>query len=153
MNWKKSRNQKKKHAHEKKCQNFNQEMLEKVVGEKWAWDGMRLQTPMGKCILFLKEKNFGEIVKSEMIDTLTKDFRSKLLKSNRGGHRALKELEVKKKFVENSQHAAWGNSQQAASGTSQQAAWGNCQHAALRISSPRRSSLRKNFTETSTRKC
>ena len=30
---KKSRNQKKKHAHEKKCQNFNQEMLEKVVGE------------------------------------------------------------------------------------------------------------------------
>ena len=38
---------------------------------------------MGKYILFLKEKNFGEIVKSEMIDTLTKDFRSKLLKSNK----------------------------------------------------------------------
>ena len=51
---------------------------------------------MGKYILFLKEKNFGEIVKSEMIDTLTKDFRSKLLKSDRGGLKAQKDLRSKK---------------------------------------------------------
>ena len=44
---------------------------------------MRLDTFMGKCILFLKEKNFFQMDNSEMIDTLTKDFRSKLLKSDK----------------------------------------------------------------------
>ena len=65
---------------------------------------------MGKCILFLKEKNFGEIVKSEMIDTLTKDFRSKLLKSDRGGHKARKDLRSKKTFIGNSQPEGFVNS-------------------------------------------
>ena len=43
----------------------------------------RLDTFMGKCILFLKEKNFFQMDNSEMRDTLTKDFRSKLLKSDK----------------------------------------------------------------------